>query len=822
MADHPEINVQRRRKGSRPTTQAGTPIRRDSGKPSSGYAGQSTNYSSGGTVPTGSVAGSGGSLLRGTTGKLGCGGIVLIILLVIGFLLLRNCGGLSILPSSSLPEDDNDQNSYQEFESTIPTSTPRPRPEVSSSGSSTNDKWLVMVYQDADDQVLEQDIFLDMNEMERIGSTEQVMIVTQLDRYHSGFSGSENWHSTRRYLVTYDDDLNRIGSDLIQDIGEVNMASGKSLVDFVTWAIESYPADNYVLILSDHGMGWPGGWSDQTTRTSDSSQAPLVAQLQHDSIYLSEMDDALSQIQKLTGIEKFDLIGMDACLMSQLEVYTMLQPYAHVAVASEETEPALGWAYSAFLSLLVYDPSIDARTLAANIVETYVDQDERIVDDQARAEFLRQNSSTGSFFGAYRVSAAQLADQLEQNITLTAIDLDKLPDLTSSFNNFAYLLQSIDQRIVATARGYTQSYTSIFGRQVPPSYIDLGHFVKLVAKNTNDSTIRQSANQVLENLENAIIAERHGQTKPGSTGIAIYFPNSALYKNPATGMQSYVTLANRFSRESLWDDFLVFHYTNRSFKSTLVEPGIPSSTISRAPGLGDISISQIRSSSKSLGLNDYVKLSVDITGENIGYIYLFTGFYDPTSNSILVIDTDYLESTTTQQENGVYYPVWPDAQSFTLNYEWEPVLFAITDGRTTELALFNPISYGADASKAVYVVQGTYTFSETGEQRKAELYFMDGKLFQIYGYAGNEEVGAPSEITPTSGDTFTLSDKWLELDPSGNVTGAIYEEGKTLTFSNTAFTWETVYTPYGDYLVGFLVSDLDGNLTPAYTQLTVQ
>ena len=47
-------------------------------------------------------------------------------------------------------------------------------------------------------------------------------------------------------------------------MGEANMASGQTLVDFVTWAMQSYPADKYVLILSDHGMGWPGGWSDPT------------------------------------------------------------------------------------------------------------------------------------------------------------------------------------------------------------------------------------------------------------------------------------------------------------------------------------------------------------------------------------------------------------------------------------------------------------------------------------------------------------------------------------------------------------------------------
>lgn len=680
-----------------------------------------------------------------------------------------------------------------------------------------------MVYQDADDQVLEQDIYLDMNEMERIGSTDQVMIVTQIDRFRGGFTGTENWHSTRRYLVTYDDDLNAIGSDLVQDIGEVNMADGDTLVDFVTWAVQSYPADHFVLILSDHGMGWPGGWSDPAPGAKDRGSAPLIGQLKEDSIYLSELDDALAQIQANTGIDKFDLIGMDACLMSQLEVYSALQPYARYAVASEETEPGLGWAYSAFLSLLVYDPSIDAAQLAANIVETYIDQDERIVDDQAWMEFLRQNSSSGGFFGTVRVSADQLASQIEQNITLTAVNLDALPHLNASFNAFVYALQSSNQQVVANARSYAQSYTSIFGRQVPPSYIDLGHFVQLVAKNSKDATIRQAANDVINALNQVVIAERHGKTKPGSTGIAIYFPNSTLYKSPYTGMQSYTTLADRFARISLWDDFLAFHYSNRSFRADAVEQvAPPSGGITRAPGSGDISISQIKASAKSVSPGGSIQLSAEISGENIGYVYLFTGLYDASSNSILVADTDYLESPESAALNGVYYPVWPESDSFIMNFDWEPILFSISDGSQSALALFNPGAYGATADDAVYVVTGTYTFSQLGEQRKAELYFKNDKLFQIFGFKGEDIASAPAEITPAIGDIFTISHKWLELDDSGNISRVVYEDGETLIFSDTAFIWESVSAPDGNYLVGFLVSDLDGNMKQAYTQLSVQ
>jgi len=861
MSDKPSITVQRRRKGSKPTGQAERPTRpqpaRPTAKPSTpssstGYSGSSSDYSSGSSgsfSSSGGNLGSLGSLLgmfrssgtQGNRSRMGCGCIGIIIVGIILFFVLKSCSGLdlsslvgeipykeepaaisepAINSAPSVPgETIEELLGVPAVPEAKPTNTSRP-----SAQTGDKNKWLVMVYQDADDQALEQDIFIDMNEMERIGSVEgQVMIVSQIDRFRGGFASADDFSTARRYLITYDDDLNRIGSDLLMDLGEVDMADGDSLVDFATWAIDTYPSEHYVLIMSDHGMGWPGGWSDPSPTSPDPSSAPIARQLQTDSIYLNELDEALAQIQANTGIEKFDLIGMDACLMSQMEVYMMLQPYAHTAVASEETEPGLGWAYSAFLSLLVYDPSIDATQLAANIVETYIDQDERVTDDQARADFLNQNSSTGGFFGTTRISAAQLASQLEQNITLTAVNLDNIIQVNTALNDFAYAMQSVSQQAVASARSYTQSYTSIFGRQVPPSYIDLGHFAALVYKKTGDATIKSTAQELLTALNNAIIAERHGDNKPGSTGVAIYFPNSSLYQNAVTGMQSYTTVAGRFAQVSLWDDFLAYHYSNRSFTQNSAEAVVPSPGLTtRAPGGGNISLSQITASDQIITTDETVDLSVDITGDNIGYIYLFTAVHYPEYNSILVIDTDYLESPNTEKLEGLYYPVWPDSDSFTMNFNWEPYLFEISDGNISVPALFNPLSYGATAEQAIYAVDGTYTFSENGEQRKAQLLFMDEKLFQVYGYLGDDTAGAPSEITPNIGDSFTISYKWMDLDTSGNVIGISYSDGETLTFSETAFTWETAYAFEGEYLLGFLVSDLDGNTTPAYKKITVQ
>ena len=850
--DIPEVNARRRRRSSsKPSQQAERPVRRQTPPrpsssggggigmtppPGSGSGGGGFSPSGGGSFGTGGLGGLGGLLggLGSAVGRRrgGCGSIVgIILVLLVVFFLFRMCsGGSSLLPQSGMNQPSNSQpgqgdsfalqqptpdDTYiQPFSPTAiwPTALP---------SDNSGKTWLVMLYQNADDNALERDILIDLNEAEMIGSTDQVVIVSQFDRYRGGYSGDGDWHTTRRYLVTYDNDLNRIGSELLADIGEVNMGEAATLVDFVAWASRTYPSDNHVLIMSDHGMGWPGGWSDPAPSQRDnSSNAPLTNAMQDDFLYLNELEDALRQIQSTTRIDKFELIGLDACLMSQMEVYAALAPYARYAVASEENEPGLGWAYSAFLSLLVYDPDIPTADLAANIVDSYITQDQRVVDDRARAEFLAQNSSSGGWF-ANRMSADQLSQQLGQNITLTAVNLENFPLLVDALNQLAYQLQRLDQRVVAQARSYAQSFSSVFGSNVPPSFIDLGHFVQLIYKNSKDANVRQASEMVIDALNQVIVAEKHGPGKPGSTGIAIYFPNSQLYSNSATGMASYTVIADAFSRSSLWDDLLGYHYSGRNFDLTAAEP-VSVARASQVPGSGNIQIGQVEASASSVSPGDFVDLSAVITGKNIGYIYLFTGLIDEESNSIYVADMDYLETSQTAELSGVYYPVWPDAEQFRLNFEFEPIVFTITDGSQEVLALFNPLSYGSDPDQATYAVDGTYTFASTGETRKAQLIFKGENLFQIYGYVGSTTAGAASEITPEAGDTFTISRRWMDLDTDGNVAGVSFDEGDTITFSGNPIRWGSQYLPDGSYLVGFLVEDLDGNITPAYTQITVR
>ena len=687
------------------------------------------------------------------------------------------------------------------------TRTPRPTrvPAAQPEGVSGDGTWTVMLYQDADDEVLEQDIFLDLNEAEVVGSSERVTIVSQLDRYTGGFRGDGNWSTARRYVLEPDNDLAALNSPFT-DIGEVNMADGDTLVDFVTWAVESYPAEHYALILSDHGMGWPGGWSDPSASGIGADDV-AIARSFGDLLYLMELDRALARIQQETGIRQLDFLGFDACLMGHLEVFSAVQPYARYAVASQEVEPGIGWPYAAILAELEQNTTASGADLARSVVDNYIVNDLRIRDDGLRQDYLNGR----------RASADTVADVTSRSATMTAVDLAQLPAVVSELDSFAQVLSRLQPRTVARARTYAQPFTSIFGEQVAPSYIDLAHFAALAAQESGEPEVVNAARGLLDALSTAILSERSGPERPGAYGISIYFPNSDLYRTNVGGPRTYAAIASRFAGASLWDDFLYAFYTGTELPKRS-QPAVevdPSRLV--APASGGLTMAPLTASATSTTADRPVNLTTQITGENLGYIYLFVGYYDTQRNAILFADQDFVEAPTSRQVNGVFYPDW-GASPVVLDYSWDPLIYVISDGVNQTFALLNPEAYGASLTDATYSTDGLYNF-QSGQTRAARLIWdAQGNLRAVYAFTNADFSGAPSEVTPEAGDTFTILDQWYDLATQEYS----YAEGDTLTFGATPWTYEAVPAPAGTYNVGFIAEDLDGNYSEQYVDVEVR
>ena len=142
---------------------------------------------------------------------------------------------------------------------------------------------------------------------------------------------------------------------LVKDAGTAAMTNPDNLASYIQWCAENYPADRYDLILWDHGGGSVSGYG-------------------YDEKYKSSGSMTLSGIQKALekGGVKFDFVGFDACLMATAETALMLGNYADCMVASEETEPGVGWYYTDWLSKLGKNTSMSTVETGKNIVDDFV------------------------------------------------------------------------------------------------------------------------------------------------------------------------------------------------------------------------------------------------------------------------------------------------------------------------------------------------------------------------------------------------------------------------------------------------------------------
>ena len=142
---------------------------------------------------------------------------------------------------------------------------------------------------------------------------------------------------------------------VVDDDGNRAMTDPETLSRFIRFCGENYPANRNMLILWDHGGGSVSGYGyDETKRSSGS-------------MTLDGINKALKN-----GRVQFDVVGFDACLMATLETGLMLEPYADYMVASEETEPGIGWYYTNWLTKLSNNTSMPTVEIGKNIVDDFV------------------------------------------------------------------------------------------------------------------------------------------------------------------------------------------------------------------------------------------------------------------------------------------------------------------------------------------------------------------------------------------------------------------------------------------------------------------
>lgn len=226
-------------------------------------------------------------------------------------------------------------------------------------------EWTFLVFMNGDND-LETYVAHDLNELEIVGSSERVNVLVQADRIDGYASDDGDWEGTRRYLITADGDTRTVSSQVLEDMGEVDMGDPEVLSEFLLWAHERYPAERVALVLWDHGDGWAMTGERGAISWDDTSGNDI-------SIAEGELASALDGLVQARGAP-IDLVAFDACNMASWEVASALSGHASYLVASEATVGGEGLQYGPALRLLRDAEDRSAAALAENLASMAVAQ----------------------------------------------------------------------------------------------------------------------------------------------------------------------------------------------------------------------------------------------------------------------------------------------------------------------------------------------------------------------------------------------------------------------------------------------------------------
>lgn len=455
----------------------------------------------GGATPTGGGTGGTPSAGRKATGcspkMLLLLVIVIAIVAVVAYLMSRSADD-GTGDGSSLATTATSGLASATSQSTITTTGPTGSTVVTSVSQAARDKRTVlrgngndvatiMVYMCATDLESQGGMATaDLNEMLYAEDSSKVNVIIETGGT-SGWRNNVISNSTnQRYLVTNQ------GLQLIQDnMGRRSMVDPATLADFIKYGKATYPADRYMLVMWDHGGGSLTGYGyDQNFK--------------NDSMTLDELATALKN-----GGCTFDVIGFDACLMATLETAMVLEPYADYMVASEETEPGIGWYYTGWLSALAQNSSMATTDLGKRLIDDYV---------------ANCRSKTP-----------------QSQATLSLIDLAELKGtVPNAFASFASstngLIDTESYQTVASARGDAKEFAA--SSQI--NQIDLIDFAENLG--TPEATAFAKV------LRGCIKYNRTSTNISNANGVSIYFPSSRLSQlNSMLSTYERIGIASEYS-----------------------------------------------------------------------------------------------------------------------------------------------------------------------------------------------------------------------------------------------------------------------------------
>jgi hypothetical protein len=326
----------------------------------------------------------------------------------------------------------------------------------------------------------------DLQEMQKVTLPDSVSVVIET-------GGAKEWKNTAvrpdvigRYLYS-SKELTPLESQPLADMGDP-----QTFADFLRFCNENYPAEHQVVILWDHGGGSLLGAEMDELHGGDLLSLP-------------EMRQVFQEVPAVSGM--YELVGYDACLMATVEMAEMLSGSARYLVASEETEPGIGWDYTGLFTALADGGARNGEELGRAVCDSYY--------------------------------AACRQYNVADNITLSVTDLGRFTTLLAAYRAVGdeALLKAYERKLAfygAFERAAYDSESYGVGRNGVSDYdmVDLGHLMR------NAASLLDGEEAVLAALDDCVVYNVKGALRNEATGLACYF----IYSGNTRSLDAFADL----------------------------------------------------------------------------------------------------------------------------------------------------------------------------------------------------------------------------------------------------------------------------------------
>lgn len=618
--------------------------------------------------------------------------------------------------------------------------------------------WTVLVYYGGDNN-LEPGILNDLDEFELAGgSTTPLRIVALVDRSPRFTDTNGDWATARIFELAADvtgdhpaafpaKEVATIDTSALADLGELNTGDGETLAQFLIWGVQHYPAQHYAVAFGSHGAAWEGLIQDDTS--------------EHDLLSIPELQQAFALATAAAGVEKFDLLINDACLMSSVEYYAGLAPYFRYSVASPEVvvDPALDM--TSLLRLLDIYGDVSLAEIGTKLVDLYITRD-----------ILIQKSADVTF------------------LTHSITDLDHFDSVITAVERFAAIINrspAVRSTMLGEARANTYAYTSFLGEN---TRIDLGNLMRRVIALSDDDELIDAAQTVLVALDNTRIYGNAGEfVIQYASYYNIYFPDTSkdfkseyLEKSPLKEWGRMLRNYYNAVTPQVW--------TGGGLELGFHLPAEPRIRITSTYPSGVINV------------HSQVEMKLEIIGRRIAYGEFTVDQQLPNGDTRRLSQERLLVDVGTERLN-LWRPGVDNATFF-----WDVTLPVVSDGNIShnELLIFTE---DVAFLNGRYREPGSETWNEVGV-----IFNLDRKVQRIINRS--DESAALAVIAISAGSEFQAYN--AIVTPDNRV---IYDPGNTYNWPADGLTWEWQPAPNGSYDIGLLVTPFGGNTGFAATTVEV-